>query len=264
MKNKMKKVFTRGVDCFTQIDLFRKAAALKGLELKDVHGYFSDSRNIKEYFLTEDLLAKLAERGIKKSDLPAEPNFVVRLVDENIYIGPLEHFPANQWEFRRAIGQKFDLRIFLSVGFQRREVDDEVIGISLRSQANGTCSSASSKCAHFHLFKALAEDWVEAPAIVKELVASDGIIHLAWADLGLEGLCYRPDFFWKFVNGNKEVFELHKKKVFSPAPFPLEPKEGEALYDTKAIQCYLGCRWSKQLRAYRDSLTIKRRRKAIT
>lgn len=262
MKDKMGKAYKYGVDCFTQDDLFKKAALLKGLELSGSR--IVSSKNIKEYVLTDDLFLKLAERGIKKIDISRGLNFVVGLVDENTSAGQLDNCPVNQWEFRKAIGQELDWRIFLLVEFERHEVNNEVIGISLRPRANGTNSSAISKLAHFHLFKVLAEDWAEAPAIVKELAASDGIIHLTFTDLGLEGLRYRPDFFKKFVNGNDEVFKLYKNKVFSPAPFPLEPGEGEVLYDTKAIQCYLTRRWSKQLRTYRDSLTIKRRKKAIT
>jgi hypothetical protein len=264
MKVKKEKIFTRGVDCFTQLDLFQKAAALKGLVLKEDSLCISDSQNIKEFLLTEDLLAKLAERGIKKCDNVKEPHFQFILEDEDIRNVGLPEYPTNRWEFRRAIGQKFDLRIFLSVGFERREANDEVIGISLRPQAGGVCfSSASDKRANFHLFKALVEDWPEAPPIAKDLAASDGVIHLSWIDIGWEGLRFRPDLFQYFTGGNDRVFELHEKKIYSPAPFPSESGRGEMLYDTKSVQRYLIRRWNKQLREYRDSLVLKRRKKAL-
>jgi len=241
----------KGVDYFSLADLFRKAAALKKLELLNPNS--NSSQKIKEYMLTEDLLKFLAERGFKRHDRP-DPIFT--LADENF------SDQGNYWNFQQLENEvgKFDLKISLSINF---EFENDR-GIILRPKALGTFLSPAYNLPHFHLFKALVESDEASSGIALEMAKSDGRIIVSWAELGIDCICPLADLFRnKFANNNAAVHELsvRKSNLFIPFPYPKEPGSDSFFFITKAAQPRIIRAWRRQLEKYRESLIISRRKK---
>jgi hypothetical protein len=241
----------KGVDYFSLADLFRKAAALKKLELLNPNS--NSSQKIKEYMLTEDLLKFLAERGFKRHDRP-DPIFT--LADENF------SDQGNYWNFQQLENEvgKFDLKISLSVSF---EVDMDW-GIILRPQACGAFLSPAYNLPHFHLFKALIESDETSSGVAREMARTNGRIIVPWTELGLDGIRQSTDLFCKFINNNKEVFDLgQRREIFFPSPYSKERGIDGNFFFVKSVQPQIIRAWGRQLKKYRESLIISRRKKKI-
>ena len=178
---------TMGVEVFTLLDLLRRAAAHKGLELYEgaTRAY---SKPIKTYVLDEKLLAVLAAQGIRRQARPDCGDEIFTLVDQN----PQEKVPpgwapSNSWNVKLLKGKeaRFDLRVEVSVGFS---VSRKKRGIVLMPQAYASLCSAADRLPSFRMFKALVDADADAPPVARELAASDGSIVVTWTDLGLGGI----------------------------------------------------------------------------
>ncbi len=235
-------ILALGVDAFTLSDLFKKAAAHKGLSLGEGKTY---SEPIKTYPLDERLLAVLAERKIKRHD---RPDAVFTLVDEN----PQERIPGfesgNYWNFTptepRDGEPKFNLEISLCVKFG---MSIERRGITLRPQAHGTFLSAADDLPNLRMFRALVENDETAPPIAEELAASDGDIAVTWTDLDLGGIRKLPVLFAEFARNSDTIRGL---KFFTPN------SHDDHLFIAEPAQSRIFQAWQKQLEEYRAKLFV--------
>lgn len=246
---------TAGVDSFTLIDLLRKAAAHKGLTLHEGASK-AYSEPIRVYELDGGLLAVLAERNIKRQDRPDCRNEIFTLVDENPQEKVPGWSPSNYWNFKLIEGdkRKFDLRVTLSVGFG---LNLEKRGIVLVPQAHGSYVSAADSLPNFRMFKALVENDEDAPAVAKELAASDGSIVVSWTELGLGGIRKLSHLFSEFAARSEAVVQLGTNgEIFSPAPNPRYQQPGDELFVAELAQPKLFQAWRAQLNEYRAHLVV--------
>lgn len=244
---------TAGVDSFTLLDLLRKAAAHKGLKLQEGASK-AYSEPIKAHELDDKLLAALAERNIKRQDRPDCRNEIFTLVDENPQEKAPGWSPSNYWNFKLLEGdkRKFDLRVTLSVGFG---LNLEKRGIVLVPQVHGSLISAADSLPNFRMFKALVESDADAPAIAKELAASDGSIAVSWTELGLGGIRKLSHLFSEFAAWNETVAQLGRNgEVFNPAPNPRYQQPGDELFIAEPAQPKVVQAWRTQLNEYRAHL----------
>jgi len=244
---------TMGENALTLLDLLRRAAAHKGLRLHEGASK-AYSEPIKEYTLDERLLAALAERNIKRRDRPDCRNEIFTLVDEN----PQTKVPgwslSNYWNFKLVDGDKcrFDLRVTISVGFG---INFEKRGVVLVPQAHGSYVSAADQLPNFRMFKALVELDTDAPAVAKELAASDGTAIVTWTELGLGGIRRLADLFTEFAARNETVARLGRNgEVFDPAPSPRYKQPGDELFIPEPEQPQIIETWRSQLNEYRSHL----------
>lgn len=249
-----KYILTAGVDSFTLLDLFRKAALHKGLKLYEgASKAYSDS--IKEYVLDDKLLSTLAKQEIKRQARP-DHNGIFTLVDENSQEEIPGWEPSNYWNFKPFDNnnQKFDLRVSLNVGFT---ISIKKRGVVFCPLTHNPFVSANDRLPNFRMFKALVESDEDAPAVAKELAASDGNIIVNWTDLGLGGIRNLINLFDEFVGQNETVKELAKKQeVFNPALYPQYQQPGDELFITEPAQPKVFQMWQDQLKQYRNSLVI--------
>lgn len=242
-----------GVDVFTRLDLLRQATAYKGLKLKEgVSKAYSEP--IKAYILDDKLLAILAERGIKRQDRPDCQNRIFTLVDENPQKDVPGYAPSDYWNFEllEGDGRKLDLSVSLSVGFN---LNIEKRGIVFWPQAHGSFVSAADRLPNFRMFKALVENDDEAPAVAKELAASDGSIVVSWTDLGFGGIRSLADLFAEFAGRNDTIVQLGRdQKVFDPVPNLRYQQPGDELFVVEPAQPRVIQTWREQLNEYRACL----------
>ncbi len=237
---------TADVDCFTLLDLLRKAAAHKGLELREGASR-AYSEPIKVYDLNAELLAILAQQGIRRQTRPDCRNEIFTLVDEN----PQEKVPgwstSNYWNFRPLEGdkRKFDLRVTLSVGFS---ISTKERGFILWPQAHSPFVSPFDRLPNFRMFRALVESDDEAPVVAMELAASDGSIAVTWTDLGLGGIRTLATLFAEFAGQNEIVMRLGRNgEIFSPAPYLQHQQPGDKLFVVEPAQPRVFQEWEKHL-----------------
>lgn len=243
----------KGKDCFTLLDLIRKAAAKKGLMLHEGASR-PYSEPIATYALDDKLLALLAERGIKRQARPDCQHRIFTLIDEN----PQEPSPgfaaSNYWNFQLVEGQRdrFDLRISLAVGFA---VNIEKRGVTLWPQAHGTYLTAADHLPNFRMFKALVESGGEVLAVAREIAESGGHVLVGWRDLRLGGIRKLSDLFKEFARGNRVVEHLAREgEVFNPAPYPSRQEIADTLFIAEPAQSRVIAAWREQLASYRAAL----------
>lgn len=251
----------RGTDTFTLLDLLRKVAEHKGLKITESASE-AYSEPIKVYELDSELLAVLDKVGIRRQPRP-DTDRVFTLADEN----PQQKFPgwapSNYWNFKLPDPGASDPRdregsprqITLSVGFG---VNMQKRGIVLSPLAPGSFVSPCDSLPNFRMFKALAEADSEAPAIAKELAASDGNITVSWTELGLGGIRRLISLFSEFTHGNEEVDKLARRmEVFDPEPYVQYQQPGEERYVAEPAQPRLFAAWQAQLDEYRAKLIVR-------
>lgn len=212
------------------------------------------SEPIKEYLLDEKLLAALAKLNIKRQDRPDCRNEIFTLVDENPQKKVPGWSPSNYWNFKLLEGDKreFDLRMTLPVGFG---INFEKRGVVLVPQAHGPFLSAGDQLPNFRMFKALTENDADAPAVAKELAASEGTIVVTWTELGLGGVRRLADLFKEFTARNETVAQLGGNgEVFDPAPNPRYLQPGDELFIPEPAQPGIIQTWRAQLSEYRSQL----------
>ncbi len=242
-----------GVDTLTLIDLFRKAAAHKGLRLCEGASQ-AYSEPIKVYKLDDKLLAALAKRGIRGQDRPDCHHQIFTLVDTNPQKKVPGWTPSNYWNFNLLEGdeRRFDLRVSLGFGFT---INLKKRGIIFWPQAHGSYVSAADPLPNFRMFKALVENDKDAPAIAKELAASKGNIMVTWTELGLGGIRKLSDLFAKFAGENKTIAQLGgNREIFNPVPHPLGQQPGGQLFVAKPAWPKVIQIWRVQLEKYRAHL----------
>jgi len=246
-------VLTMGKNALTLLDLLRKAAAYKGLQLHEGASK-AYSEPIKEYVLDERLLATLAECNIKRQDRPDCRNKIFTLVDENPQEKVPGWSPSNYWNFKLVDGDKrgFDLRVTLSVSFG---INFEKRGVVLVPQAHGSYVSATDQLPNLRMFKALVESDSDVPAVAKELAASDGTVVVIWTELSLGGIRRLADLFTEFAARNETVARLGRNgDIFDPAPNPRYQQPGDELFITEPAQPKIIEMWRTQLNEYRSHL----------
>lgn len=244
---------TIGVDSFTLIDLLQKAAAHKGLKLHEGASR-AYSEPIRVYELDDKLLAMLAERNIKRQDRPDCRNEIFTLVDENPQEKVSGWTSSNYWNFKLLEDDKskFDLRVTLSVGFG---LNLEKRGVVFVPQAHGSYVSAADSLPNFRIFKAIVESDENAPAVAKELAASDGNIVVTWTELSLGGVRKLSYLFTEFAARNETVAQLGRNgEVFNPAPNPRYQQPGDELFIAEPAQPKVVQVWRTQLNEYRTHL----------
>jgi len=244
-----------GVDSFTLPDLLRLVATHKGLRLYEGASR-AYSEPIKEYQLDSRLLAILDERKIRRQDRPDCHNEIFTLVDENWQEKVPGYKPSSFWNFKRLEDKSgFDLRVTLSVDFC---LNIEKRGIVFVPQARGSFVSAADSLPNFRMFKALTESDKDAPAIAKELAASDGNIVVLWTDIGLGGIRKLSHLFTEFACGNKAIEDLswRKEDVFDPQPSSRFRKSEDELFIAESAQPKVFMAWRGQLDKYRGSLAV--------
>lgn len=244
---------TMGESALTTLDLLWRVATHKGLKLHEGASR-AYSEPIKEYTLDEKLLAVLAERNIKRQNRPDCRNEIFTLVDENPQEKVPGWSPSDYWNFKLMEGDKrgFNLRVTLSVGFG---FNFEKRGVVLVPQARGTFFSAADRLPNFRMFKALVENDPDAPAVAKELAASDGTLVVTWTEIGLGGIRGLADLFMEFTARNETVAQLGRDgKVFDPAPNPRYQQLSDELFIPEPAQPKIIETWRAQLNEYRSHL----------
>lgn len=247
-------VLTPGVDTFTLLDLFERAAGHKDLTLHRGNGSRVRSEPITTYVLDEQVLAALAQRGIRREPRPDCRDEIFTLVDQN----PQEHVPgwvpSCYWNFKQRDGaeHQFDLRMTLGVHFY---VHTERRGIVLVPQASGSFVSPVDRLPNFRMFQALVEHDDAAPAIAKELAASDGDIVVTWTDLGLGGIRSITALFDEFAQRREAIVRLGgNHEVFQPDPHPPYQRPVNELFVAEPAQPRVFDAWRAQLSEYRALL----------
>ncbi|MFA6587668.1 MAG: hypothetical protein WCT08_01225 [Patescibacteria group bacterium] len=240
-----------GIETFTAKALYQKVATLKGLQLSTDP---TQSLPMKEYELDDPLLAVIEAGGIKRQPRPDCRDETFTLLDQN----PKSAWSAssNYWnfKFREDKAGVFDLQISPSV---KLCIDTRKRGIILTPQAHGTFLSPANNLTIFRMFKILTEHDAEAPALAKELAASDGEIVVTWTELGLGGIRKASDLFREF-SGNKDALwglNTHQR-IFQPDPSPFNQKDEEELFVIEPAQPKLFNLWQAQLEKYRASLVL--------
>lgn len=253
-------VLRKGRDCFTLLDLIRKAAAKKGLVLQEGASR-PCSEPIASYVLNDALLAFLAERRIERQDRPDCQNKIFTLIDENPQRPSPGFRASNYWNFQlitelpEGRRDRFDLRVTLAVGFA---VNIEKRGVTLWPQAYGTGVSASDHLPNFRMFKALVESGAkEILPVAREIAASEGNILVSWHDLRLGGIRKLSELFAEFAKGNKTVERLGREGgLFDPLPYPRHQQLADELFVAEPAQPGVITAWREQLASYRAVLTI--------
>ncbi len=243
-----------GVDVFTLLGLFRKAAIDKGLEFHE--SIMSISSPIKMYELNNRLLTFLATRNIKRQDRPDCGNEIFTLIDENPQDKVPGWAPSNYWNFKLSEAKNmFDLQVMISVSF---DLNLEKRGIVLIPKASGSFVSPTDLLSNFRMFKALVESDNNAPVVAKELAASDGSIVVLWTDLGLGGIRKLSHLFLEFAGENRAILELGRDgKIFNPSPnFHKSLDLNYERFITERAQPKLFQIWRTQLEEYRSSLLV--------
>lgn len=248
---------------FTLRELLMKAALHCGLTIPG-NASKAYSEPIKTYELDNELLAFLAEQGIRRQ--PRDDD-VFTLVDKNPQEKTPGFSPSNYWNFKRpeGDGRKLDLRITLKASFceniQRR-------GIVLYPHASGTFVSPCDGLPNFRMFKALVEYGIEKDtsdrfqieaglATARRLAESDGSIVVSWTELGLGGIRKITDLFREFSRGREEIERLARDgRVFDPPPYSLYGNPGDKLFIIESAQPELFDTWREQLKEYRASLAL--------
>jgi hypothetical protein len=250
MEQNVDNVLVRGVNCFTESDLFMRAATLKGLEMQNVG---SRSQKLKEYKVGLPVLAKLAEENIVRRVRP-ERDETYALVDDNPQDSMPEYTPSNSWNFSRSNNKKkkFDLRLSLSIELQ---LSIRERGIIFFPTVSATLRSPSSRLSNRWAFNALVDyDDSNLPDIAKQLaVSQEGRILVSWTEMGLGGLRQMIDLFLEVAKHKEDVFALGqaKESIFYPAPIA---HKGDSLFVAETIQPSIFKAWEKQLKKYRESL----------
>jgi hypothetical protein len=243
-----------GVEAFTLVDLYRKAAEFKGLKLHEssANDY---SEPIKTYMLDDELLAILEKQGIKIEPRPDCHFNVFTLVDTNPQEPAPRFAPSNWWNFKTLEDEsgKFDLRVSLSFIFW---VNNEKRGIVFTPQAHGSLVSPADRLPNLRMFKALVESDKDAPAVAKEIAASDCSIVVTWTDLGLGGIRRLSDLFDELAGQNETLKKLGREDdVFDPSPYsPKFQKQGDELFIAEPAQPKIFQAWRKQLKDYQSRL----------
>ncbi|MFA4998550.1 MAG: hypothetical protein WC514_00795 [Candidatus Paceibacterota bacterium] len=247
-----KSVLLMGIDALTMLDLLKKAAAYKGLKLQE-GASAAYSEPVKVYELDDKLLAVLAERGIRRHLRP-DAKGIFTLADENFQEKVPGYAPSNYWNFKlvEGSGDKFNLYISLVVGFR---ISTEGHGIVLWPRAQSPFLSPVDRLPNFRMFKALAESDKDAPAVVKELAASDGSIVVTWSDLGLGGIRRIESLFVEFTGGNGILMStINRCGILDPYPIPRNQQPGEELFITESARPKVLRAWRAQLKEFRDCL----------
>jgi hypothetical protein len=248
-------VLVRGKNCFTQSELFARAAALKGLKMQNPSGG-NYSQSFREYKIGPAVLARLAEKSITRQARP-ENDGVYTLVDNNPQQQIPGWTPSNYWNFgkRKDDDRKFDLRFSLSVRFK---LSIRERGIVFLPQVSATLCSSDSDLSNRWAFEALVEDDDRSlPDVAKQIARSqEGRVVVSWTEMGLGGLRMMVDLFLEVAKHKENVFALGqaKKSIFNPAPIA---HDGEGLFVAEPAQPMIFMAWEKQLKAYRESLYLE-------
>ena len=238
-------VLIQGEDFFSELDLIRKAAVHKGLEL--VEGAERPySKPIKTYVLDDKLLFILEQHNFKRT----RSDDIFTLFDEGSK-------SRDYWSFKLLEGEKhkFDLRIKLSVLFQlnfRRR------GIVFMPQAHGSFFSPCSYVANLRMFKVLVDNDVEVYSIAKEVSANDGSMVVTWTDLGLGGIRSIVDLFFEFASHKEAVIDLARqdKRIFNPNPYPFRNEIESRMFIAEPAQPKVFEVWRNQHNEYLESLRL--------
>lgn len=249
-----------GKDAYTLLDLLRKAAEYKGLKLME-GAFEAYCEPIKTYELDSKALAVLEKVGIRRQLRP-DSDRVFTLVDENSQEHNSVYQPSNYWNFKLPDPEAPDprdregnpRRIMLSTGLSLNQTKR---GIVLSPLAHGSFLSPCDRLPNFRMFKALAESDPEAPAVAKELAASDGSTVVSWTELGLGGIRRLISLFSEFIHGNEEVDKLARRmEIFNPEPYVRYQQPGDELYVAEPAQPRLFAAWQAQLEEYRTKLRV--------
>lgn len=242
---------TPGVDYFTLLEIIRMAAVHKGLELDESCGFRGYSKPIKEYIINDEILAVLEKGNIKRQDRSDCEGKLFTLVDENPQEGGPRYSPGNYWNFQllESDKSKFDLRVKLHIYLY---IDVKKRGVVLIPKGFGPYVSPFDSLSHFRMFAKLADSDDKAPAVAKELAASDGSIVISWTELGLGGIRSLSQLFSEFAGDNERIARLGELgEVFDPIPNPRYEQPKDKLFITEPAQPKLFQVWRAQLNEYR-------------
>jgi hypothetical protein len=121
--------------------------------------------------------------------------------------------------------------------------------------ARGTFLSPCDALPNFRMFKALVDSDEGAPAVAKELVASDGSLVVTWTDLGLGGIRTMTNLFAEFAGSNDTIQQLGRSgQVFDPNPHQEYAQPGDELFIIEPAQPGVFAAWRAQLKQYRGRL----------
>jgi len=238
-------VLVQGKNCFTVRQLVEKAAAFKGLKVSE-HDLVS--RPIKTYELSENILPFLREEGIEQQP---RPDKVITFVDKRPQTPPPGYSPSNYWNFTQKEDGSYQLKIAISVILR---VDQKERGVIMYPNALGTFLSPCDHLTNLHMLRALVKSDKHAPAVAKELVASNGKIIVFWADLGLGGIRPLQELFYEFAGNNDKISHLYPHNVFDPLPHVNGQKQEDEIFVIESAQPDLIKTWRKQLKSYIDAL----------
>jgi len=252
-----KRILAKRVNAFTPPDLFRKAGAhtrLRGLHPVSYDERALHSDTIKDYILSQELLAILEKHGIKQQPRPDMGGRIFTIIDHNTPSGDnYWNFQVRDRRYTKQEEKRFNLRISLSAELRINEED----GVVLTPRASGTFLWPSDNLPHLHMFRALVESNKRAPAIAKKLAASDGSITIAWEDLGLGGILTLAKLFKNFAGESETVARLcADENVLDPVPKPRYQKYGDRLFVSASIQPDIIRVWKEQLEQYQEALAI--------
>jgi len=235
-------------DSLTQLDIFKKAATHKGLELGGGTDARARSEPIKIYTLGDELFADLETRGFKKQIRP-DCNYEILTLTVD------EKGETDYWNFK-LIDEKnkeegLDLRIFLTIEF---EINFEKDGVVLWPCAHGSFMSPAKRSSHLRMFKTLVEADENASDIAREIASSGGSIIVTWTDLGLDDIQRIDDLFTTFAGDNEAIEQLARSalSVFKP-----NPHAHDKLFIIKSAQSEIVKTWRGQLDWYRNSLVVQ-------
>jgi hypothetical protein len=252
-----------GKDCISLRQLFKKAAAFKGIPIAENDISHQWSGPIAEYVLDDQLLAFLADRGIRRRERSDD---IFTLSDENPQVEIPGFMPSNCWNFKSEKDGtgRFDLKVTLEIVFA---ADQRRRGFILFPSATGMFVSPVDRLPNTRLFKALVESGEPCspyPAVVRELARSeDGTVFVPWANLGRGNIRRLSDLFRDFTGGNPAIVKLADRmesmEIFDPIPhirhWPI-PDPGDEVYIVEHAWRRVLDAWHAQLAEFRESLNV--------
>lgn len=239
---------------FSEMDLIEKAARSLEIDLCRYSGKTSkDSVKLATYPITDELLAAMEKRGIKKFPHRCKDMFTID--DTTHTTAPVGWAPSSYWNFKTDEEHKLEFEVSLHF-----ELSEEERGVICYPRIRGNFLSPADQPPFDNMLGVFAEmDPNLHPVLAAAFQKLPDRIVVPWGDLGLGGIRHEVAIFHEmgFSKTAEELFHTYHSPL-DPNPFPQwyagRETEREKNYLPEKFQAALKKQWRKQFEDYRASL----------